>query len=454
MQSTNKSQRGQVLIIFVFAAIALIAITGLAIDGGNVLSDRRHAQNAADTAAMAAALYKANHQKLGETDCADLAGMGCGGYVKLQALDLALANGYPGSAVEVHIPPIDGPYSQDTYAWKASNYVEVIINSDVPTFFARILGPGLGTLHNRVEAVALAKYTPAHALFGGSALVALAPTGCATYDMTGTGNVTLNNGASIFVNSDSTSCSPINIQHCGKLTINPLAPPQPAPTLSPPVGVVGNASLPTCTPPNQQTTSTHVSAVQFPPDPAAPTPAECSPASAAPPPSGGSPKQLHPGYYSGNFPPNKNADYFLNPGIYCVNGDWDSKGTLTGTNVLIWLLPNHNLTINATASFNLQGRDSSDLKYGGYLIYLDSTFRTWGSQACKINGNSDSKITGVIYAPNCDTSINGGANGTGLKAQVISYSFTKINGTADLSMDHNGTPPATAQETNWTGLMH
>jgi len=46
------SERGQVLVIVALAMIGLIGITGLAIDGSMVLMDRRHAQNAADTASI------------------------------------------------------------------------------------------------------------------------------------------------------------------------------------------------------------------------------------------------------------------------------------------------------------------------------------------------------------------------------------------------------------------
>ena len=49
-------ERGQALILIVFAAVALFAFAALAIDGSRVFSDRRHAQNAADTAVLAAAL--------------------------------------------------------------------------------------------------------------------------------------------------------------------------------------------------------------------------------------------------------------------------------------------------------------------------------------------------------------------------------------------------------------
>ena len=53
------SQKGQALILITFAMVALVGFAALSIDGGRVLSDRRHAQNAADTAAYAAALANA-----------------------------------------------------------------------------------------------------------------------------------------------------------------------------------------------------------------------------------------------------------------------------------------------------------------------------------------------------------------------------------------------------------
>ena len=51
-------ERGQALILIALAAVGLFGFSALAIDGSRVFSDRRHAQNAADTAALAAALAR------------------------------------------------------------------------------------------------------------------------------------------------------------------------------------------------------------------------------------------------------------------------------------------------------------------------------------------------------------------------------------------------------------
>ena len=58
MQGTHKKERGQVLVFIMAGLIGFIAITALSIDGGNAYFNRRRAQNAADTAAMAAGLAK------------------------------------------------------------------------------------------------------------------------------------------------------------------------------------------------------------------------------------------------------------------------------------------------------------------------------------------------------------------------------------------------------------
>src|SRR5512145_2148684 len=51
-------ERGQALVIIALAAVGLFGFSALAIDGSRVYSDRRHAQNAADAAALSAALAR------------------------------------------------------------------------------------------------------------------------------------------------------------------------------------------------------------------------------------------------------------------------------------------------------------------------------------------------------------------------------------------------------------
>ena len=54
----SPSERGQAMVLIALVIIGLIAITGLAVDGGMAYANRRQAQNAADAAVLAASLAK------------------------------------------------------------------------------------------------------------------------------------------------------------------------------------------------------------------------------------------------------------------------------------------------------------------------------------------------------------------------------------------------------------
>jgi hypothetical protein len=132
-QSNMKiKEQGQALVMIALAAVALFAFAALAIDGSMVFSDRRHAQNAADTSAMAAALAKVR-----------------AGTWQSDGLTRASSNGYNnnGTTNEVYVynPPVDGVYAGN------NQYVQVKIISQVKTLFARVIG--ISQLTNRVEAV-------------------------------------------------------------------------------------------------------------------------------------------------------------------------------------------------------------------------------------------------------------------------------------------------------------
>jgi Flp pilus assembly protein TadG len=191
----NKSEKGQALVLIAFAAVGLFAFTALSIDGGRVFSDRRHAQNAADTAALAAALARVRAQ----TD-PDGAAVSSGE-------SRALSNGYNNDAdstVTVNICDETGIVCEGLPGNAVlSDYIQVKITSIVRTTFARIIGWQQVT--NVVTAVAKAKLGGPSPVFDGSALVALAPDGDATIRNQGNINLDINNSG-VFNNS-SGSCA-------------------------------------------------------------------------------------------------------------------------------------------------------------------------------------------------------------------------------------------------------
>src|SRR6266508_3979694 len=100
-------RKGQVVIFVAFAIVALIGFLALSLDGGAMLSERRHAQATADAAALAAAsqLYY---------DYWQYSGIDPNG-ARTAALAAALRNGYNNdgitSKVGVYNPPISGAYT-------------------------------------------------------------------------------------------------------------------------------------------------------------------------------------------------------------------------------------------------------------------------------------------------------------------------------------------------------
>jgi hypothetical protein len=183
----KKSEKGQALILIVFAAIGLFAFAALAIDGSMAFSDRRHAQNAADTAALAGALAYVR-----END------------ITAAAQVRTTENGYDGgvkSDVNVTTTPIAAGSHKcpgDTTGME----VMVTIVSNVDTTFARVIGRNM--LVNTVSATAIGCDFYRKALFNGDAIVGLKPDttgGCAIDTGNSNAKSWTTRGGGVFSNS-------------------------------------------------------------------------------------------------------------------------------------------------------------------------------------------------------------------------------------------------------------
>jgi hypothetical protein len=121
---------GQVLVIFGLALVAMMAMAGLLIDGGMAWANRRQAQAAADTAALAAA---------------QAAAQGAGDLVSA-AQDIASANGFPKNYTDCGGHPrtdgfvINGPFFKP--APDTNTYVEAIVTRPMKTTFSAVVGQG------------------------------------------------------------------------------------------------------------------------------------------------------------------------------------------------------------------------------------------------------------------------------------------------------------------------
>jgi len=135
----HAAERGQMVVLFALCLVVIIAAAGLLIDGGMASATRRQAQNAADTAALAAAKAVA---------------LGLDGTAAAQSL--SASNGFPSAAtdcagnassgVTVNKPPTAGAYSG------SSGYIEVITQRAMRTGFAGIVGQGCWMVSARAVA--------------------------------------------------------------------------------------------------------------------------------------------------------------------------------------------------------------------------------------------------------------------------------------------------------------
>jgi hypothetical protein len=388
-------ERGQALIFIVFAIIGLVGITALAIDGGSAYSDRRHAQNAADSAALAGALARIKGEQWVNT-----------------VRQVAATNGYNGdgtsSVVEIHSPPINGSNKGNI------EYIQVRITSHVRTYFASVIG--MRQITNVVESVARSKPSVLGPMFDGASVVSLAPgSDCinhksfyvhaeATLDIWGSG---------VFINSNNPTCALIQ-QGEGSIRIND----------NHPIQVVGGASIQKprlITPYPPQTTS---SALSYPPPIFMPD-VGCGKKETEILPDGHTMSAGNWG--SDDFPPPDIT--WLESGVYCLDGDFIlNGGQLSGGNVLIYMKRGQ-LRLSGTSVIKLSAPHAG--KNDGLLIYQPIE----NKHPMILNAAEDSSFQGSILAPGADIKIKGNDSKYGFHGQIIGYTV-EVDGDSDVIMKY------------------
>jgi len=446
-------ERGQALILITLAAIGLFAAAGLAIDGSAKFSDRRHAQNAADTAALAGALELARNRTGNWTNV---------------ARDVAGKNGYDGMLVTNQVwvyfcderdsttSPVDcGPYKT------SHDYIQVVVYTNVDTYFARVIG--INQTHNTVQAVALARKE--EPLGNGAMISSYDPDpscggagGSGGGSLVVSGSSTLNlNGGGFFLNSDETcgykapNCPDLNLT--GGAAINSVA-------------AIDNIDQkegpsPSCP---YAPVSEHLNAdpIIIPDDVDMPEePAECGQlATSRNIPVGSDTWYITPGYYA-DFPQaNINGDIvgtkqhiIMDPGIYCVGKSIHWSGntfkSLDGTSgVTIYLKQGFDFDLSINSPITLKATHSGS-QYDGYLIIQNGTHTDIGS--CTINGGAYLEIEGTIYTPYCDITVNGGSEPTAkINAQLIGWDI-KLDGNNTINFNYD--PSKVAKIKPQVGLM-
>lgn len=378
-------ERGQALILIALAAIGLFGIAGLAIDGSAKFSDRRHAQNAADTAALAASLARVNGAS--ETDW------------KFAGKQRAESNGYDSNfvtnTVTVYACNETGAHCGGVYEDNPS-YVKVVIVSNVKTYFARVVG--INQTQNTVESLAMSQTEYVGELYGGGSIVGLAPDQCKTIWFSG-GALTDIDGGGVFSNSN-LDCG-VTIAGSTDLYMDGR------------IDMVANSFTKNGNPPLSNIAGGfhgNADGYDYPP------PADMLPSPTC---SGTATKtgsSMSPGSYSGTFPPSGVST--LSPGTYCINGTFklNNHDILAGTGVTIYM-QSGDINWNGGAEVNLSAPTSGDL--AGLLIYSPMS----NTNTMRFNGNANTTLTGTVFMPAAALVYNGTGNINPSHVQIIGYTI-------------------------------
>lgn len=137
-----KNESGQTLVMVALSLTVLLGFAAFATDVGVMLHEKRMAQSAADSAAIAAALAKTQGNDVTAAGKADSA---LNGFTD-QATD---SSGNTVTTVSISVPPADGVFTGKT------GYVEATISQQAPTFFMRMFGTSAMTINSRAVATYL-----------------------------------------------------------------------------------------------------------------------------------------------------------------------------------------------------------------------------------------------------------------------------------------------------------
>jgi hypothetical protein len=426
---TPGSERGQAIILLIFGVIGLLGAAALAIDGGQLYSNRRHAQNTVDTASFSGALVVAN---AGASAPSFALPGGTEGEARTAVGNRVDENGYDyGSDPMVTFDPnsnshvdISGPHFDDANVYYL---VQVTMTTELPTAFAHLVFGG--PLETTVTSTARAK--PSQTFFYGQAVVGLSTDDCKAVWFQGSAETTIDGGG-VFSNADpvggcpsaeksgsgdliildgeATSVGDFNEQGSGEMCADTASP---------------------CTPlvPDEGAEPQQFAAL--------PTP-DCS--GLANRTDGGA--VLEPGIYDEII---MNGDTTLNPGMYCITGanglQINGSAEVTGLGVFFFLADG-NVQVNGNAEVDLTAptdlTDASGNQWGGMLMYMaydnDGTI--------SLNGSGDTTYTGTIFAPSPPANpsdykckLNGNSDDIGYNTQIICYTV-QVTGNNDLNITY------------------
>lgn len=413
-----RNSTGQALVIIALAMMGLIGMVGLAIDGGNTYADRRQAQNAADSSAMAAALANANDPTLSINA------------IETLVINSTTTNGYSNTAPRSTITVTKTTAPTECGSYTIGSFFQVDITSIIPTYFANAIG--VPTLTNTVSARSLS-CPPHQAPAGlGNALTALNPTICPGAKVGGSSHIIVNSSTNqgLFVNSscnEGINSANVAMSAGGNGTVT-----------TPSVMVVGGVyGQDIFAPTIVQTGAEPINLGAYWPTFACTGQVTISGTEII---GGITYNTFTPGVYPGtntswankDFPPETNSK--LEPGIYCLDRDFNiqANNRLIGSGVT-FVSRQGNVIFRGGNGVNLQAPTSDP--YKGLLLFVTEA-NTTGT--VMINGNANLVIVGSIIAPWNLVDIKGtGDVAAPLQTQIVADTLN-FSGNGTITITYNG----------------
>jgi hypothetical protein len=403
--TVKASEKGQALILITLAAIGLFAFAALAIDGSMAFSNKRHAQNAADAAALAGAL---SYAREGNTS-----------NIEAVALTRAQSNGYeniPGDTSTVVTVTISNVPEEECPGDAKGKDITVTIQSYLDTTFSKVIGRD--QIASGATATSRACGYELVPMFEGNAIVGLDPDGTCAIDTGNSGSKEwFTRGGGVFSNG----C----LEHeNGTLTI-------PNDKCITTVGYADTSGGGTHNCVQQNQTSL---AYDFPEDIATIMPPD--PCTGA----------ITGGTYAGGGKVPSNGQTTFTDGVYCISDFATLNAHIELNNATLYVTDtsfstrfngggNTGFFGTATRAGTYLGSENYD---GYYLIVklLSKAAADRCDQYFDFRGNGNLQMVGTIMAPSTCLDYRGNSNGVSTHSQMIFYNFTG-NGNAYIDVTYD-----------------
>ncbi|HWB33612.1 MAG TPA: pilus assembly protein TadG-related protein [Acidobacteriaceae bacterium] len=359
-----EDESGQVIVLTVLCLAVLIGVVALAVNVGQLLSQRRQMQTAADSAALAGAEELSN------------------GDVTSAAQADAAQNGFPASATTVNVGPSNGPNKAK------SGYVEVIVSVSEPTYFMRIFGKNSMTVSARAVATTALTTTCLYALNSSGTDISLTGSGSLSIPSCGIIDDSSDSQALKFTGSGSISADSIKIVGGYKKTGSGSISPTPTTGISPVDDPLADMTPPSYAPGACNAALSYTgSKTNAVPGPSTPGGVIC---------------------YKG-FSNKGSGSVTFPPGVYVFTGDFTNSGSgsISGSGVTFYMAAGGgSFSVNGSGPLNLSAPTSGP--YSGILFYQDPG----NTQGMSFNGSSSTTLSGIFYMPTSTLSFTGSGGST------------------------------------------